>query len=147
MYLWYVLFFKIPNYSNKSILILVLAGISHMRIPLAYWYFQVEAGEPFPQPVLDDNNPERLVWFKICLPGLEKIQLSYISILILSWYKFSYEQYKIFSALFYLKRGLKWMEELGVQVILQLHTGPGSQNGYDNSGHQYVKNYSLSFFF
>ena len=40
-------------------MLISLAGISHMRIPLAYWYFQVESGEPFPQPVLDDNNPER----------------------------------------------------------------------------------------
>ena len=38
------------------------------------------------------------------------------------------------SPLFYLKRGLQWMDELGLQALIDLHSGPGSQNGYDNSG-------------
>ena len=39
-----------------------------------------------------------------------------------------------FSAIFYLKRALGWANELGLKCILDLHTGPESQNGYDNSG-------------
>ena len=31
-------------------------------------------------------------------------------------------------------RALGWMEELGLKAVLDLHAGPGSQNGYDNSG-------------
>ena len=38
------------------------------------------------------------------------------------------------SPLFYLKRALMWMDELGLQALIDLHAGPGSQNGYDNSG-------------
>jgi len=75
---------------------LVQAGISHVRIPVGYWYWDVEEGEPFPTPNLDDTDPT--------------------------------------SPLFYLKRGLQWMDELGLQALIDLHSGPGSQNGYDNSG-------------
>jgi glucan 1,3-beta-glucosidase len=38
------------------------------------------------------------------------------------------------SPLFYLRRALGWLDELGLKVNIDLHTGPGSQNGYDNSG-------------
>ena len=39
-------------------------GISHVRIPVAYWYWQVEEGEPFPQPNLDDQDPNRYrIWY------------------------------------------------------------------------------------
>ena len=38
------------------------------------------------------------------------------------------------SPLFYLRRALVWMEELGLRALIDLHSGPGSQNGYDNSG-------------
>lgn len=44
------------------------------------------------------------------------------------------------SPLFYIKRAIKWMDKIGLQVSLDLHTGPGSQNGYDNSGRRYVLN-------
>ena len=36
------------------------AGVSHVRLPVAYWYWDVESGEPFPQPnpdYTDDNSP------------------------------------------------------------------------------------------
>jgi len=72
------------------------SGISHMRVPIAYWYWDVEEGEPFPAPISDDTDPQ--------------------------------------GALFYIKRALKWMDEIGLKASLDLHTGPGSQNGYDNSG-------------
>lgn len=72
------------------------AGLSHFRIPIAYWYWDVIEGEPFPEPNMDDTDE--------------------------------------MSPLFYLKRGLQWMDYFGLQAVLDLHTGPGSQNGYDNSG-------------
>ena len=34
----------------------------------------------------------------------------------------------------YLERGLRWMSEVGLHAILDLHCVPGSQNGFDNSG-------------
>jgi len=35
---------------------------------------------------------------------------------------------------FYLKRMLTWAESVGIKVLLDLHGGQGSQNGFDNSG-------------
>lgn len=35
---------------------------------------------------------------------------------------------------FYLKRLAGWCEELGLKILIDLHCGPGSQNGFDNSG-------------
>ena len=35
---------------------------------------------------------------------------------------------------YYLKRLVRWAEELELKVILDLHGAPGSQNGFDNSG-------------
>ena len=32
------------------------AGISHVRLPVAYWYWDVETGEPFPEPNMDAND-------------------------------------------------------------------------------------------
>lgn len=34
----------------------------------------------------------------------------------------------------YLDRALDWAEEYGMQILIDLHTVPGSQNGYDNGG-------------
>ena len=75
---------------------LVRAGVSHVRIPVGYWYWDVQPGEPFPAPNLDWESE--------------------------------------LSPLFYLRRALGWLEELGLKALLDLHAGPGSQNGYDNSG-------------
>merc|ERR1719187_663178 len=72
------------------------AGVTHVRIPLGYWYWDVADGEPFPLPNMDDTDEN--------------------------------------SALFYLKRGLQWLDELDMKAELDLHGAPGSQNGFDNSG-------------
>ena len=32
------------------------AGVSHVRLPVAYWYWDVEEGEPFPAPNMDEND-------------------------------------------------------------------------------------------
>lgn len=34
----------------------------------------------------------------------------------------------------YLDQAIGWAEEIGLGVLIDLHTGPGSQNGFDNSG-------------
>ncbi|KAJ2713097.1 hypothetical protein H4R19_002424 [Coemansia spiralis] len=36
----------------------------------------------------------------------------------------------------YVERLLGWAQEIGLKVELDLHGAPGSQNGYDNSGHR-----------
>ena len=35
---------------------------------------------------------------------------------------------------FYLRRLVKWADDLGLKVLIDLHAAPGSQNGFDNSG-------------
>ena len=35
---------------------------------------------------------------------------------------------------FYLDRLLGWCKEVGLFAVIDLHCGPGSQNGFDNSG-------------
>ncbi|XP_023326029.1 probable glucan 1,3-beta-glucosidase A isoform X1 [Eurytemora carolleeae] len=83
-------------YTKEEFAKLAASGIEILRIPIAYWYWDVIEGEPFPQPNMDDMDPE--------------------------------------SPLFYLRRALGWMEEYGLKASFDLHTGPESQNGYDNSG-------------
>ena len=34
----------------------------------------------------------------------------------------------------YLDRAFDWAEECGLKILIDLHTCPGSQNGYDNGG-------------
>merc|ERR1711915_154368 len=72
------------------------AGVTHVRIPVGYWYWDVEDGEPFPSPNIDETDDQ--------------------------------------SPLFYLKRALVWLDELNMKAEIDLHAGPGSQNGFDNSG-------------
>ncbi|MBN3490156.1 cellulase family glycosylhydrolase [Acholeplasma equirhinis] len=39
-----------------------------------------------------------------------------------------------FSPLEYIKNALSWADEVGLSVMLDLHTAPGCQNGFDNGG-------------
>lgn len=48
-----------------------------------------------------------------------------------------------FSALPYIKRAMKWANEVGLHVLLDLHTAPGCQNGFDNGGIQNVMEWHL----
>ena len=89
------------------------AGVTHVRIPVGYWYWHVVDGEPFPPPNTDEADD--------------------------------------YNPLFYLRRALGWIDELGMKALIDLHAGPGqsprislknlkifvqsgSQNGFDNSG-------------
>ena len=82
--------------TRQDLELLVEAGISHVRVPVGYWYWDVDDGEPFPPPNMDELDPA--------------------------------------SPLFYLRRALVWMDELGLQASIELHAGPGSQNGKSSSG-------------
>jgi len=70
------------------------AGITHLRVPVGYWYWDVAEGEPFASDAA-------------LFPGA----LAKLIILV-----------------------NEWCAELGLKVLVDLHTGPGSQNGFDNSG-------------
>jgi len=83
-------------FSRQEIQKLSDSGISHVRIPVPYWFWEVSSDEPFPAPNQNENDPN--------------------------------------SPMFYLKRMLGWLEELGMAANVDLHTAPGSQNGFDNSG-------------
>jgi glucan 1,3-beta-glucosidase len=40
-------------------------------------------------------------------------------------------------------RALGWAQTHGIYVIVDIHCGPGSQNGYDNSGHRTTPKWAL----
>ncbi|MCF7931310.1 MAG: cellulase family glycosylhydrolase [Acholeplasmataceae bacterium] len=48
-----------------------------------------------------------------------------------------------FSCLTYLHRAMQWATEVGLDVLLDLHTAPGCQNGFDNGGIQDVMTWHL----
>merc|ERR1711892_619099 len=81
-------------YTKEDLVKFANSGISHIRIPVGYWFWQFDFEEPFPEPILDSTD--------------------------------------VLSGLFYLKRMLVWMDELGLAANIDLHGAPGSQNGFDN---------------
>ena len=48
-----------------------------------------------------------------------------------------------FSALPYIHQAMKWASEVELNVLLDLHTAPGCQNGFDNGGIQDVMTWHL----
>ena len=46
-------------YSYADLEILANAGVSHLRIPVGYWMFDVREGEPFPLPSTSDDEGMR----------------------------------------------------------------------------------------
>ena len=81
-------------YSKDDLQTLAEAGITHLRIPVGYWIFDVVEKEPFPEPAKNDESKQR----------------------------------------YYLRRLIKWADQLKLKVLVDLHAAPGSQNGFDNSG-------------
>merc|ERR1719271_1139753 len=72
------------------------AGITHLRVPVGYWYFA------YPQ---DEES-------------------------VFGRFRSDHE-----TALAQLKKvANEWAKPRGLQMLLDLHTAPGSQNGFDNSG-------------
>lgn len=83
------------SWVNRSILEeLKNAGITHLRIPVGYWYFKSFDDEPFAKDV---------AMYPVAL-GLLKTLTN------------------------------EWAKNLNLKVLIDLHTAPGSQNGFDNSG-------------
>jgi len=70
------------------------AGITHLRVPVGYWYWNTIDNESFATG--RDTFPIAL--------GLLKQMIN------------------------------EWASPLGLKVLLDMHTAPGSQNGFDNSG-------------
>lgn len=70
------------------------AGITHLRVPVGYWYWNFSATEPFGETA-----------------SIHPLALNALKTMANSWAK-----------------------PRGMQVLIDLHTAPGSQNGFDNSG-------------
>jgi glucan 1,3-beta-glucosidase len=70
------------------------AGITHLRVPVAYWYWKFQPSEPFARFSADHD---------LALEHLEKLVND-------------------------------WAKSRNMKVLIDLHTSPGSQNGFDNSG-------------
>lgn len=65
------------------------AGFNTVRIPVGYWAYSLDAGEPYTQ-----------------------------------------------GAAPYIDAAIDWARVLGLKIWIDLHGAPGSQNGFDNSGHR-----------
>jgi glucan 1,3-beta-glucosidase len=48
-----------------------------------------------------------------------------------------------FNSIFYIHQALSWADEVGLKVLLDLHTAPGCQNGFDNGGIEGVIDWHL----
>ena len=46
-------------YTEEDIQTLAANGISHLRIPVGYWIWDVADGEPFPPPPASDDDGQR----------------------------------------------------------------------------------------
>ena len=46
-------------YSKDDLQTLAEAGITHLRIPVGYWIFDVVEKEPFPGPAKNDESKQR----------------------------------------------------------------------------------------
>lgn len=87
--------------TQSDISDLAAAGISHLRIPVGYWYFDIDpASEPFVSDAM--NYPKALEMLKTVVNS--------------------------------------WAKAAGLKVLIDLHTAPGSQNGFDNSGRRGTMN-------
>ena len=49
-----------------------------------------------------------------------------------------------FNSIPYIHQAMKWADEEGLSVLLDLHTAPGCQNGFDNGGIEGVINWHLA---
>jgi glucan 1,3-beta-glucosidase len=72
------------------------AGITHLRVPVGYWYFKYPEEE---EPVFGRFKADHAM----ALDQLKKV-------------------------------ANEWAKPRGLQILLDMHTAPGSQNGFDNSG-------------
>merc|ERR1712159_585851 len=70
------------------------AGVTHLRIPIGYWYFNHTDTEPFASGTAS---------YPVALAKLRRLVN-------------------------------EWAAPLGLKVLIDIHTAPGSQNGFDNSG-------------
>ncbi len=64
------------------------------------------------------------IWLKN--HGIESIRLP------IPWWLEGISPYQ--NSVSYIKRALTWADEIGLSVMLDLHTAPGCQNGFDNGG-------------
>jgi len=67
---------------------------------------------------------EDFIWLKE--HGVEYVRLP------IPWWLFGEGVYS--SSLLYIERAMVWAEEHDIKVLLDLHTAPGCQNGFDNGG-------------
>lgn len=64
--------------------------------------------------------------------AIKKMGLNTVRIPIPHWLFGDYEPYV--GCVEYLDKGMEWAEKAGLKVLIDLHTVPGSQNGFDNGG-------------
>lgn len=86
-------------------------GVNYVRVPLPHWILQNDSA-------VFGNNDNTTTRTTTNSP-----------------FNMYGEQYVAGNMWFYFRRMVQWCQELNIQVWPDLHTAPGSQNGFDNSGH------------
>ena len=99
------------------------SGISHLRIPLGFWMFDVQAGEPFPPPPATDNDGQRF-YLKRLMKWADQLGLKVTAFI------FEHPLKLLNNLIFYNRVCFFYLK-----VLVDLHGAPGSQNGNDHSGH------------
>ena len=99
--------------TRQDIADLKANGVTHLRVPLGHWILgDVADDEPFVSGVETEGAGDG---------GMNTTTTTTTTTTTSGW--------KFF------KRLVQWCREEGMQVWPDLHTAPGSQNGFDNSGH------------
>lgn len=96
--------------TEADFVAIAAAGLNHVRIPIGYWAFDVSAGEPYIKSTQYSYLKQAVQW--AANHGIYVI-VGMLSVATSAYVLYSFGQF-----------------------LLDLHGVPGSQNGFDNSGHR-----------
>ncbi len=80
-------------------------GIDYIRLPIPWWMW----GDTAYEDELLPHNQDGVITYK-------DYSVTYIN------------------SVYYIDQAMTWAEEYGIDVLVDLHTAPGGQNGFDNGG-------------
>jgi glucan 1,3-beta-glucosidase len=103
--------------QKQDVIALKEAGVTHVRVPLPHWIMGDIKEGTFENPF---RLSQMIYFFKssqLILPFLYLIGEPWVD-----------------GQWLYFVRFASWCREIGIEVWPDIHTAPGSQNGFDNSG-------------
>ncbi|KAJ1723309.1 hypothetical protein LPJ61_005838 [Coemansia biformis] len=105
------------------------------ELPVDEWTFSATLGKEEAKRQLEDHWDTFVT--REHLEAMAEYGINWIRIPIGYWaFNLTAEEPFVDGQIPYVERLLGWAQEIGLKVELDLHGAPGSQNGYDNSGHR-----------